>query len=219
MAAPPSPPRRPAVAIHTPVEVVRAERFRLLEQVQEAQARSEQAQFVAPGVLGGWIATGVFLADPAHQRILLLLAPLVLALAAVLSTRISPGAGITPSARWTALAFVAGVGASLLRALDRAAWYAPAVSREAALAIAAGGLVLTMLAVYRLSRRGPELALVIIAMITAHEVIRDRIDPDLWFWGTLGVFLLALGAFRLARRQVYRWRLAALQRELGQGQG
>ena len=28
-----------------------------------------------------------------------------------------------------------------------------------------------------------ELAPVIIAMITAHEVIRDRIDPDLWFWG------------------------------------
>jgi hypothetical protein len=201
------------------VEVVRAERFRLLEQLQEARAQSERAQFLPPLALGAWTAAGVFLAAPPQQRLLLLAAPLVLALAAAVSARISPLAEITPSARWAALAFVAGVGASLLRALHRSGWYAPALSPQAALAIAAGGLLLVMLAIHRLARRGPELSPVIIAVITAHEAIRDAVDPDLWFWGALGVFLLALGAFRLARRQAYRWRLAALRRELGVHEG
>jgi hypothetical protein len=217
MAPAPNPPRRHSSP--TPIEVTRAEGFRQLDQVQQAFARSERSQWAPPTLLGAWLAAGVFLVAPAHQRPLLLAGPLVLAGAAWLSSRLSPRAETTPSTRWAALAFIGVVGASLLRELHRVSWYAPALSRSATLGVAAVVLCLLAFSVFRLEQRGPELSPVIIAMITAREAMREPVDPDLWFWGALGVFLVALGTFRLARLLAFRWRLAALRRELGMGRG
>ena len=202
--------RRPDL---TPREVRQAEGLRELHRVVEAHARCRRAYGLQALVLGPCLVAGA-LAGPRAARALFLAAPAVLLLAAWGSSLAFRAPEGGPSTRWASIGFFAFAGVFMLFDLTRATWYQTILSRDAALAAGAVGLLLAMAAVFRLAQRGPEVSQVIIAMVPASRAIPDRLESEVGFWGALGAYLVGLGVWRLARLGFLTWRLRALRRAL-----
>jgi hypothetical protein len=196
----------------TPAEVRLVERFRELERVTAAYRAHALLAGLQLLALGAWLA-GSRGAGPAGARLMVLAAPLVWAVAAAVSLRLYPTvaperwAGFTPAAFWIA-------AAAVLILLAGATWTRPAVPLGAALAAAAAGLGVVLVAVHVLARRAVESWRGLLAMLAAADAARDRFENGVP-WAAIGVALLGVGAYRLVRFLWLGRRIRSLRRELG----
>ncbi len=189
------------------------ERFRELERVTAGywtHARLAGFQLL---VLGGWlVASGAGHLAGAEQRLVVLSAPLAWAAAAWISLAIYPRVEPGRSRRWTAAAFWA-LAAVVVAFLSRAAWYRPAIPWAIALAAALACLAGVLISVHVLAWRGVETARGLLAMLAAADAARDGFEDEV-LWGGVGLVLLVVGSYRLARFLWLGHRMRALRRQL-----